>query len=141
MLRLMMCERHSTCTPYEVGPGPGEHRAAPPVELLCPLCIAARNDYEPEYTGTRTHFETTRGALNPDSLPPRLREVYIAKLVEQKKAGRVVAGSVEETDALAQMDVARDESVWYDHASPAERRRRSRRQHRGYSPPAFREMA
>jgi hypothetical protein len=127
------CERHRSVTLVEVEP----LRPMGPPDKHCVACIGERIDPEPDCTGTATHFETTRGPFDPDSLPPRLREVYIRKLAALRERGHVVSGSDEEATALARMDAARDEAVWYDHASPAERRRRAQRRQRGSLRPSF----
>lgn len=129
MQRLLVCDLHATATMIEVGPDT-DWKAAPPVEIICPQCIAARHEDAP--TGTETVRSIVRRDPDFTGFSLAARRAYEERLERESAAGKITSGSTEEQEALAVMDDARPKAIWRDHNGNRKRRRE-------YSPPPYRE--
>jgi hypothetical protein len=120
MERLLVCQRHATATTFETAP----MRPLPPVSLACPMCLAERNDSALVGTGTESHMGIVGVNVNgTDEAKLGLSgaRAYDAWKAKQRDKGKLIPGSPEEADALAQMDDARHEAVARDHGARAGR--------------------
>lgn len=112
-----MCSRHSTATSVETGP----MQPLRPVEFVCPLCIAERHDASAEErTGTETSFGIVGRNVTATDAPlmtARVAEAYEQWRAREAASGRLVAGSAEEEEGLAQADAARQDAIARDHGA------------------------
>lgn len=123
MLRILLCERHATATPFDTEP----LKPAPPVSLVCPLCIAARNDGEHEGgDGTETPASRIVGKNVVDDTPmtPRVAAKLDEVRVRMMDEGRMPP--LREAEIIDEMTWASREAEALDHAPKGARHRRAR---------------
>jgi hypothetical protein len=112
-----LCSRHSTATSIQIGP----MQPLKPVEFICPLCIAERLDARAdERTGTETTFGIVGRNVTATDTPfmsARVAEAYEQWRAREAASGRLVAGSPEEEEGLAQADAARVDAIARDHGA------------------------
>lgn len=109
MQRLIICDRHATATTFETGP----LKAAPPESLVCPLCIASRNDGERDGTETPPSHIIGRTAVDDTAMSPRVA----AKLDEVQRRmmdeGRLPP--LNEAEIIEGMNEASRDAEAFDH--------------------------
>jgi hypothetical protein len=116
MERLLVCDRHATATKFETAP----MKPLPPVSLACPMCLAERNDRALVGTGTESRMGIVGvnvTGTDEAKLGVAGAAAYDAWKTKQREAGKLIPGSPEETEALAQMDEARFEAIALDHGA------------------------
>jgi hypothetical protein len=128
MERLIACERHSTLTPFETEP----LKPAPPYSLVCPLCLAQRNDdHSGEGTSTQEQLVNVGGSVEVRvrEKGPTLHERSVNAALDRMYAKMRAEGRMppdNEAEIIAETTAASREAATLDRLPKSERMRRRR---------------